>query len=32
MEWWEILLLIVGWFVGVAILGTLIDQGFYDLY
>ena len=32
MEWWEILMLIVGWLLGVAILGMLIDQGFYDLY
>jgi len=32
MEWWEILMLIVGWLLGVAILGIAIDQGFYDLY
>ena len=32
MEWWEILMLVIGWLLGLAILGLLIDQGFYDLY
>jgi len=32
MEWWEIVLLIVGWFLGLMILGALVDAGFYDLY
>jgi len=30
MAWWEILLLIIGWLVGVVIPSWLMESGFWD--